>query len=66
MTDYTVLDTSYEFSVFDDDYVEQAGGTAPTLEQAWSEGQHYLAIYSEEGPHVLELRRVERISMKQL
>lgn len=63
MADYTVLDTSYEFSVLDDNGEEQAGGTSPTLEQAWNEGQHYLAIYSEDGPHLLEVRRVERISL---
>lgn len=63
MTDYIVLDTSYEFSVFDDNCEEQAGGTAPTLEQAWDQGQHYLSVYSEDGPHILEVRRIERISI---
>jgi len=49
----------FEFSVFDSEYEEQAGGTAPTYAQALSEGQHYLAMYSQDGPHSLELRRVE-------
>jgi hypothetical protein len=26
---------------------------------ALSEGQHYLAMYSQDGPHSLEIRRVE-------
>ena len=37
----------------------QAGGSAPTYAQALSEGQHYLAQYQQDGPHTLELRRVE-------
>jgi hypothetical protein len=49
----------FEFSVFDSEYEEQAGGTAPTYAQALSEGQHYLAMYSQDGSHSLELRRVE-------
>jgi len=49
----------FEFSVFDSEYIEQAGGTAPTYSQALSEGQHYLAMYSQDGSHSLELRRVE-------
>jgi hypothetical protein len=49
----------FEFSVFDSEYEEQAGGIAPTYAQALSEGQHYLAMYSQDGPHSLELRRVE-------
>lgn len=32
---------------------------APTYAQALSEGQHYLAQYQQDGPHTLELRRVE-------
>jgi hypothetical protein len=62
MISYTVLDTSYEFSVFDDEYEVQAYGSAPTLAQACDEGRHYLAVYSKEGPHTLEIRRVEHIS----
>jgi len=49
----------FEFSVFDSEYEEQAAGTAPTYSQALSEGQHYLAMYSQDGPHSLELRRIE-------
>jgi hypothetical protein len=49
----------FEFSVFDSEYEEQAGGTAPTYSQALSEGQHYLAMYSQDGPHSLGIRRVE-------
>jgi hypothetical protein len=49
----------FEFSVFDSEYEEQAGGTAPTYSQALSEGLHYLAVYAQDGPHSLELRRVE-------
>lgn len=53
---------SFEFSVFDSEHEEQAGGTAPTYSQALSEGQHYLAMYSQDGRHYLELRRVETLS----
>jgi hypothetical protein len=49
----------FEFSVFNSEYEEQAGGTAPTYAQALSEGQHYLSQYSQDGPHSLEIRRVE-------
>jgi hypothetical protein len=52
----------FEFSVFDSEYEEQAGGTAPTYSQALSEGQHCLAMYSQDGPHSLEIRRVEVLS----
>lgn len=63
MPDYTVLDTSYEFSVLNDEYEVQAYGSAPTLEQACDEGRNYLAMYSKDGPHTLEIRRVEHISI---
>jgi hypothetical protein len=53
------VDTRYEFSVLDADCVEQAGGSAPSLTQALDEGRHYLASYEQDGPHTLELRRVE-------
>jgi hypothetical protein len=49
----------FDFSVFNSEYEEQAGGTAPTYAQALSEGQHYLSQYSQDGPHSLEIRRVE-------
>jgi hypothetical protein len=49
----------FEFSVFNSEYEEQAGGNAPTYAQALSEGQHYLSQYSQDGPHSLEIRRVE-------
>lgn len=55
-------DTRYEFSVFDEDYTEQAGGSAPTYAQALSEGEHYLAQYQQDGPHTLEVRRVENLN----
>ena len=56
----------YEFSVYDADYVEQAGGSAPTYAQALSEGQRYLAEYQQDGPHTLELRRVEVLNLDAL
>jgi hypothetical protein len=49
----------FEFSVFNSEYEEQAGGTAPTYAEALSYGQHYLSQYSQDGPHSLEIRRVE-------
>jgi hypothetical protein len=49
----------FEFSVFNGEYEEQAGGTAPTYAEALSYGQHYLSQYSQDGPHSLEIRRVE-------
>ena len=49
----------FEFSVFNSEYEEQAGGTVPTYAEALSYGQHYLAMYSQDGLHSLELRRVE-------
>jgi hypothetical protein len=49
----------FEFSVFNSEYEEQAGGTAPTYAEAFSYGQHYLSRYSQDGPHSLEIRRVE-------
>ena len=56
-----VLDVRFEFSVFDGEDEWQAGGDAPTLQQAKSEGVRYLAHYAEDdgGPYRLELRRVE-------
>jgi hypothetical protein len=55
----------FEFSVLDEDYTEQAGGTAPTYAQALSEGEHYLIAYSQDGPHMLEVRRVEVLCFMQ-
>ena len=52
-------DVHFEFVVFDADYCTQAGGIAPTYAQAVSEGQNYLAQYQQDGPHTLEVRRVE-------
>ena len=52
-------DIYFEFVISDADYCTQAGGIAPTYAQALSEGQHYLAQYQQDGPHTLELRRVE-------
>jgi hypothetical protein len=49
----------FEFSVFNSEYEEQAGGAAPTYAQALSEGQHYLSEYSQDGPHSLEIRCVK-------
>jgi len=48
----------YEFSVFDSDDQEMAGGDAATLSEVVAEGRHYLRQYSQDGPHKLELRRV--------
>ena len=51
----------YEFSVLNDEYCMEAGGTAPTLQQAIDEGRHYFAEYSQDGQYTLEVRRVETI-----
>jgi len=53
-----VLNDRYEFSVIDSDDCEQAGGSAPTLNDATREGRNYLRQYNQDGPHKLELRRV--------
>jgi hypothetical protein len=53
-----VLADRYEFSVLDSDDCEQAGGSAPTLDDAIREGRNYLAQYKQDGPHKLQLRRV--------
>jgi hypothetical protein len=37
----------------------QATGSAPTYAQVLSEGRRYLAQYLQDGPHTLEIRRVE-------
>jgi len=52
----------FEFAVVDGDYNQQAGGTAPTYSQALSEGNHYLAQYLQDGPHTLEIRRIELLT----
>lgn len=49
----------FEFEVRDGDYCMQATGSAPTYAQALSEGRRYLAQYLQDGPHTLEIRRVE-------
>jgi hypothetical protein len=55
-----VGDVRYEFIVSDAETDEpQASGEASTLEEAQREGRHYLAMYEEDGPMRLELRRVE-------
>ena len=59
------IETIYEFCVYDENYIDQAGGTAPTYAQALSEGQHYLAQYLQDGPHTLELRRIELLPLPQ-
>lgn len=57
-----VVDVRYEFAVYDALTDEpHAGGEAPTLEEAQREGQHYFAMYSEDGTVRLELRRVEML-----
>jgi hypothetical protein len=48
----------YEFSVFDSEDCEVAGGIAATLDDAIREGRNYLRQYNQDGPHKLELRRV--------
>jgi hypothetical protein len=55
----------YEFSVYDEEDCEQAGGDASTLEDAMREGSHYLAQYQQDGPHRLELRRVSVLPLPQ-
>jgi hypothetical protein len=60
-------DVRYEFSVFDGDDCEQAGDSAPTLDDAIRAGGHYLSQYNREwDPHRLELRRVETIPLPQV
>ena len=59
------IETRYEFCVYDENYIDQAGGTAPTYAQALSEGRHYLAQYQQDGPHTLELRRIELLPLPQ-
>ena len=54
-----VSHTRFEFSVFNGEYEEQAGGSAPTYDEALKYGLHYLSAYSPDGPHSLEVRRVE-------
>jgi hypothetical protein len=59
-------DTRYEFSVFDREDEEQAGGSAQTLEEVCREGKRYLSMYSqgqEFGPYRLELRQVQIIPL---
>ena len=51
--------TYFEFIILDADDCTQAEGIATTYDQALSEGQHYLAVYQQDGPHTLELRRFE-------
>lgn len=51
----------YEFTVLNDEYCVEAGGTAPTLSQAVDEGRHYFAQYSQDGQYTLQVRRVEVI-----
>jgi hypothetical protein len=59
-------DVQYEFSVLDGDDCEQAGGSAPTLDDAIREGQHYLSQYNRAwDPHRLELRSVQVIPLPQ-
>ena len=57
--DVELVSERFEFSVFDSGHVEQAGGAAPSFIQALREGLHYLAMYSQDGQHCLELRRVQ-------
>ena len=59
-----VADTRYEFAVLDCEDEEQAGGSAATLADAIKEGNHYLALYSNDdgyGPYRLELREVRTL-----
>ena len=49
----------YEFEVTDERDQTVASGSAPTLEEANSEGRHYLAHYQQDESCTLELRRVE-------
>jgi hypothetical protein len=55
----------YEFSVFDNEDQEQAGGDAHSLEDVIREGRHYLAMYAQDqefGPYKLEIRQVNLVS----
>lgn len=52
-------DAWYEFSVFNEDDEEQAGGSGSDLEALRREAAHYHAVYSQDGPHTIQLRRVE-------
>ena len=55
----TPIHVGFEFEVRDADYCVQATGSAPTYAQVLSEGRRYLAQYLQDGPHTLEIRRVE-------
>ena len=55
----TPTHVGFEFEVRDADYCVQATGSAPTYAQALREGRHYLGQYLQDGPHTLEIRRVE-------
>lgn len=55
----------YEFTVLNDEYCTEAGGTAPTLSQALDEGRHYFAQYSQDGQYTLQVHRVEVIHVPQ-
>jgi hypothetical protein len=54
-------DISYEFIISGPDYCTQAGGMAPSLQQAIDNGRHYLAQYLQDGLHILEVRRIETV-----
>jgi hypothetical protein len=60
-----VREVHFEFAVVDGDCMQRAGGTALTYAHALSEGRHYLAQRLQDGPHTLEIRRIEQMPLAQ-
>jgi hypothetical protein len=54
-------DIHYAWELHDAEGDWQAGGTANSLEDVQREGNHYLQIYSQDGPHTLIIQRVSII-----
>lgn len=52
-------ETFYDWIVSNSKGEQEASGGAPTYALAWSEGHRYLAQYSQDGPHLLEISRVQ-------
>ena len=51
----------YSWELHDAEGDWQAGGSAITLESVRREGNHYLQIYSQDGPHTLIIYRASAI-----
>jgi hypothetical protein len=56
-----VSDVRYEFSVYDEEGEEQAGGSSQYYKDVLLEGEHYLMMYG--AHHRLEIRRVEALPL---